>query len=67
MLDIDDIFFIGSVSDGGEVAIAFIDGIVFRGDGWVDVPVELFDVGHVSIIHCFSQAIIIIQMEQNAA
>ncbi len=49
------------------MAIAFIDCIVFRGDGWVDVPVELFDVGHVSIIHCFSQAIIIIQMEQNAA
>lgn len=67
MLDIDDIFFIGSVSDGGEVTIAFIDGIVFRGDRWVDVPVELFDVRHVSIIHCFSQAIIIIQMEQNAA
>ena len=38
---VDDFFFVGGLSDGGKMAITFVDGIVFDGDGRIDIFVEL--------------------------
>ena len=39
------------------MAVAFVYCVILRRDRWVDVPVELLDVRHASITHCFSQTI----------
>ena len=52
LLDVDSFFFVVDVAEGGEVAVAFVDGISFGGDGGVSVAVKLLQVGH---RHCFSE------------
>ena len=46
LLDIGDFFFVGPVADGREMAVAFVDGVVFGGNGRVDIPFELLNVRH---------------------
>lgn len=58
MLDIDDFFLVGPVADGRKVAVAFVDGVIFGGDGRVDIAIKLLDVRHAHVLHCLSQIII---------
>jgi hypothetical protein len=53
MFHVDDILFVGRVAQGGEVAVALVDGVCLGGDGRVDVAVHLLDVRH-----CFQLTVI---------
>ena len=46
LLDIRDFFFVGAVADRREVTVAFVDGVVFGGNGRVYIPFQLLNVRH---------------------
>ena len=58
LLYIGNFFFVGSMSDGGKVTVAFVYSIVLGWNGRVDVSLDLLNIRHLFYSHCFSLNII---------